>query len=112
MFQLIQKSPSGFGTRPSGWCYEHLQHLLRSPVTAKLLYHCYSAIASGNIPELAVFQLQANCVAKSRDVWSVAIGEVLKRISAKALCYQLKAKFFNFFAPIQHGMATEGGSVL
>ena len=49
---------------------------------------------------------------KNRDVQHVAIAEVLRRTSAKALCYQLKAKFANFFAPIQHGVATEGGSEL
>ena len=35
LFQLIRKSPRGSGTGPSVWCYEHLQLLRGSPVTAE-----------------------------------------------------------------------------
>ena len=43
----------------------------------------------------------------SNDVRPIAIGEVLRRATAKAIC---STSFLSFFAPIQHGIAMPGGA--
>ena len=42
----------------------------------------------------------------------IAIGEVLRRVTVNTICCQLKQSLSKFFAPIQHGVATDGGSEL
>ena len=44
------------------------------------------------------------------DVRPIAIGETLRRLSAKAICLQLRSSFSSYFSPQQHGVATRGGS--
>ena len=44
------------------------------------------------------------------DVRPIAIGEVLRRGTAKAICSQSSTSFLSFFAPIQHGIAMPGGA--
>lgn len=46
------------------------------------------------------------------DVHPIAIGEVSRRLTARAMCSEFKAYLAAFFRPIQHGVATKGGSEL
>ena len=116
LFDVIRKSPRGSGTGPSGWRFEHLKALLESDITADCLFSACSAIAQGILPEAA-----SNLLSSSRliaipkpngDVRPIAIGECIRRLTARALCVQMKAHFADFFCPIQHGVSTENGSEL
>ena len=84
--------------------------------TADLLHSVCSSIASGTIPESAL-----NLVTASRliaipkpngDVRPIAIGEALRRLTAKSICVQKKDSFIQLFSPLQHGVATKGGTEL
>ena len=46
------------------------------------------------------------------DIRPIAVGEVLRRLTARAICQQKKEVFSRFFSPIQHGVATECGTEL
>ena len=43
------------------------------------------------------------------DVRPIAMGEATRRLAAKGICQQKKL-LFSSFSPIQHGVATSGGS--
>ena len=46
------------------------------------------------------------------DVGPTAIGDSLRRITARAICFQERTTFSEHFSPIQHGVATAGGTEL
>ena len=92
LYEAVRKSPNGSGTGPSGWRYKHLQVLIDNPLTADLLYSACSAIARGALPE-TICQLMstARLIALPKpngDARPLAIGEVLRRLTAKAICSQ------------------------
>ena len=73
-------------------------------------------IAKGRIPSGASTLLSASrliAIPKSNgDVRPIAIGESLRRLTAKTICIQKKNSFAQFFSPLQHGVAVQGGSAL
>ena len=115
-FETIRRSPRGTGTGPSGWRYEHLKALLDNCSTADLLHSVCSSIASGSVPESTLNLLTASrliAIPKPNgDVRPIAIGEALRRLTAKSICAQKKDSFAQFFSPLQHGVATKGGAEL
>ena len=44
------------------------------------------------------------------DVRPITIGETLRRLTAKIICLQLKSDLATYFASLQHGVTTPGGS--
>lgn len=110
---LIQSSPRGSGCSPLGWRYEHLRALIADKQICDYLYILCNAIASGSPPKQAISLLSAShLVALPKgldDVHPIAIEEVFRRITAKAICLEEKSYFQSSFCPIQHGVATEGG---
>ena len=116
IINVIKKSPRGSGAGPSGWKFEHLRNLLDNAVTQDALVRVLSSIAEGNLPSLVTTWLSASRLIalpkSSGDVRPIAIGEVLRRVSAKAICHHLKSEFSAYFAPLQHGVSTPGGSEL
>ena len=48
----------------------------------------------------------------NNDVRPIAIGESLRRLTARAICLQMKDTFADFFSPVQHGVSTECGTEL
>ena len=50
------------------------------------------------------------CLSVCGDVRPIAIGETLRRLTAKIICLQLKSDLATHFAPLQHGVATPGRS--
>ena len=71
--------------------------MLESDITADCLFSACSAIAQGILPEAA-----SNLLSSSRliaipkpnsDVRPIAIGECIRRLTARALCVQMKAHF-------------------
>lgn len=110
-FETVLSLPRGSGPGPSGWRYEHLKILAESGATADGLFSVCSLIAKGIIPECIASRLIA--IPKSNgDVRPIAIGESLRRLTAKAICNQKKESFGQFFSPLQHGVAVQGGSDL
>ncbi|XP_062510762.1 uncharacterized protein LOC134186742 isoform X2 [Corticium candelabrum] len=93
----MKKAPKGSGCGPSGW-------------------RVCSIIAAGLVPEpITKLLCAARLIALSKssgDVRPIAIGEVFRRITAKTICSQYKDSFSKFFAPLQHGIATDGGADL
>ena len=73
-------------------------------------------IANGTLPTCAVRLLTASRLIAlpkpNGDVRPIAIGECLRRLTARVLCAKKKKDFSDFFAPLQYGVATEGGSEL
>ena len=112
----IQKSQRGSGCGPSGWRYEHLQVLVSDAAIARYLHAVCSCIASGEIPKSISTLLSSACLVAlpklNGDVRLIAIGEVLRRITAKSICLQLKDQLSEYFSLIQHGVATKGGADL
>ena len=80
------------------------------------MFYAATCIAEGKLPKSACKLLSsARLIAlpkASGDVRPIAIGEVLRQVTAKAICCQLKKSLSAFFAPIQHGVATDNGSEL
>ena len=115
-FNAIRKAPRGSGAGPSGWRYEHLNTLLENDLTCELLYLVCSLIAGGKVPNSVLPLLTASrliALPKANDdVRPIAIGEVIRRATAKAICSQMNSSFASYFKPIQHGIATPGGAEL
>ncbi len=113
LFKAIQSSPNGSGTGPSGWRYEHFRVLLENEELADCLYFACSCIAQGNLPDPVTSLLSSSRLIAlpkpNGDVRPIAIGETLRRLTAKAMCMQKRSDFANFFHPLQHGVATDGG---
>ena len=101
------------GSGLSGWKYEHLKLLLRSTHVQSHLFAAYSALAQGNLPSDAVTLFSASRLIAlpkgSNDVSPIAMGEVFRRVVAKAICLEMKSQFSDHFSPIQHGVTAEGG---
>ena len=75
-----------------------------------------SCIASGEISKSTSTLLSSACLVAlpkpNGDVRPIAIGEVLRRITAKSIYLQLKDQLSEYFSPIQHVVATKGGADL
>ena len=114
IWTTLQKSPRGSAAGWSGWRFEHLKCLLSGVSTGNLLIEVLSLVASGHIPEFASLALSSSrliALPKSiGDVRPIAIGEVFRRASARAICFHMRNHFARFFAPIQHGVSTSNGS--
>ncbi|CAI5949624.1 unnamed protein product [Closterium sp. NIES-64] len=89
---------------PSGWVTEHLRDtFLTEPSCLSHLLEVFNQWVAGQVPERARPWLAAsNLVGLSKpngDVWPVAIGEVLPRILARALCISLRPALVSYFLP-------------
>ena len=116
VLESSRKSPRGSRAGPSGWRFEHLRVLQDNASTSNLLFSLCSLIAEDKVPPSAVPLLSCSrliALPKSNgDVRPIAIGETLRRLTAKAICFQLRSSFSTYFEPIQHGVATPCGGEL
>ena len=91
--ESLRKSPRGSGAGPSGWRLEHLRVLQDNASTSDLLFSLCSLIAEDKVPSSAVPLLSCSRLIAlpklNGDVRPIAIGETLRRLSAKAICFQL-----------------------
>ncbi|CAI5983511.1 unnamed protein product [Closterium sp. NIES-64] len=101
---------------PSGWVTEHLRDtFLTEPTCLSHLLEVFNQWVAGQVPERARPWLAAsNLVRLSKpngDVRPVAIGEVLSRILARALCISLRPAMVSYFLPCnQLGAGTRVGA--
>ncbi|CAI5985258.1 unnamed protein product, partial [Closterium sp. NIES-64] len=101
---------------PSGWVTEHLRDtFLTEPTCLSHLLEVFNKWVAGRVPERARPWLAAsNLVGLSKpngDVRPVAIGEVLPRILARALCISLCPAMVSYFLPCnQLGACTRVGA--
>ncbi|CAI5962986.1 unnamed protein product [Closterium sp. NIES-65] len=101
---------------PSGWVTEHLRDtFLTEPNCLSHLLEVFNQWVAGQVPERARPWLAAsNLVGLSKpngDVRPVAIGEVLPRILARALCISLCPAMVSYFLPCnQLGADTRVGA--
>ena len=114
--KAVHRCPKGSGSGPSGWRFEHLRDLCDNSVTRDGLFAICSTIAKGKIPTDIISLVSASrliAIPKSNgDVRPIAIGECLRRLTAKAVCVDCKDSFSSYFNPVQHGVATPSGSEL
>ncbi|CAI5981979.1 unnamed protein product [Closterium sp. NIES-65] len=101
---------------PSGWVTEHLRDtFLTEPTCLSHLLEVFNQWVAGQVPERARPWLAAsNLVGLSKpngDVRPVAIGDVLPRILARALCISLRPAMVSYFLPCnQLGAGTRVGA--
>ena len=98
---------------PSGLRYEHLKACLSSQELTNLLCSAIQGVAAGSPPPVVGEALAAArliALEKSNgDVRPIAVGDSLRRLTARAICIQEKDSMCELFDPIQYGVATPGG---
>ncbi|CAI6003961.1 unnamed protein product [Closterium sp. NIES-64] len=114
--RAIHKASRASAAGPSGWVTEHLRDtFLTEPSCLSHLLEVFNQWVAGQVPERARPWLAAsNLVGLSKpngDVRPVAIGEVLPRILARALCISLRPAMVSYFLPYnQLGAGTRVGA--
>ena len=97
----IRQAPRGSGTGPSGWRFEHFKVLLENDETADGLFSACSAFAKGILPDAAVTLFSSSRLIAlpkpNGDLRPIAIGESIRRLTAKTICFQEKDEFTDFF---------------
>ena len=66
-------------------------------------------------PEIAKLMSSSRLIAfpkSNGDVRSIAVGDALRRLTARAICVQKKERFADYVTPIQHGVSTQNGTDL
>ena len=115
-FATLTKLPKCSGSGPSGWNFEHFKILASRSTTAEKFFAVCEQLAKGDVPKSVVKLLSASRLIAlpklNGDVRPIAIGECIRRLTAKVLCLQKKESFAAYFSPLQHGVAIEGGSEL
>ena len=114
--KTLRNTPKGSGCGPSGWKYEHMKALVNRSTTAEGLFSVCDLIAQGKIPP-AIHEVisSSRLIASPKEngaVRPIAIGECLRRFTAKVICIQKKESFNSHFQPIQHGVAVKRGTEL
>ena len=90
---------------------------LQFPICA-VLREVVNLLISGKVPvQVARFLAGGNLVALEKnkpncppDIRPIAVGEAIRRLAGKCLCFMTKAKAHDFLAPFQHGVACQGGA--
>ena len=82
----VNTLPSGSGTGPSGWQYEHLQILAEFESTEKGLSYLFNDCQS-HLCINPSFSISPTCYSEvKRSVRRIAIGELLRQSTAKIIC--------------------------
>ena len=116
LFNVVKRLPRGSSAGPSGWRYEDIQALSNSLITSDHLHAVCAAIASGSLPiSIRSLLSSSRLIALPKangDVRPIAIGETWRRVTARAICFQKRKEFADYFTPLQHGVSVEGGAEL
>ena len=105
------------GAGPSGFRPAHLQEALRGELKDEILTHATSLVqllAKGTAPRaLAPYLAGATLTAlpkKDGSVRPIAVGETLRRLTAKCLCSEVKSAALEYFFPLQIGVGQPRGT--
>ena len=116
----LKSFPSGTAAGPSRWFPEHFVHAVECPTpqtaarTLESLNRVVNSLAAGQAPSsLSPWLCSANLFATAKPkgvVRPIAVGEVLRRLTAKCLAKAANAEARDFLCPHQLGVATSGGA--
>ena len=114
LLPVLRSFPKLTGAGPSGLRIQHLLDAVEVPLQTPILHSLKAVVnilSSGRAPALiSPFLAGGNLTAlvKSKDscaldICPIAVGETLRRLTAKCLCAVVKAKAAEFFQPHQFG---------
>ena len=118
---VMHSFPKETACGPSGLRIQHLIEAaevpLQFPISTTLL-EVVNLLASGKVPTLVARYLAGeNLVALEKtkpnsppDIRPIAVGEALRRLTGKCLCALTKNKAYDFFPPLQLGVACPSGA--
>eukprot|EP00731_Ephydatia_muelleri_P025227 Em0017g310a len=118
---VLRSFPKLTGAGPSGLRIQHLLDAVEVPLQTPILHSLKAVVnilSSGRAPALiSPFLAGGNLTAlvKSKDscasdIRPIAVGETLRRLTAKCLCAVVKAKAAEFFQPHQFGVSCSMGA--
>ena len=109
---ILRSFPKLTAAGPSGLRIQHLIDAAEVPLQTPLLQTLRAVVnllISGCAPMDAIFLAGGNLTALNKptpgDIWPIAVGEVLRRLTGKCLCAVLRSKMTSFFEPYQFGVA-------
>ncbi|XP_065832959.1 uncharacterized protein [Oscarella lobularis] len=116
LFNALHRCPKGSACSIDGWRFEHLEVLSGGDESSTLLVDACNAFLAGEIPStVATVLAGAKLIAlrkANNDVRPIAVGNCLRRLTAKAACSLLESKIESFLSPYQFGVCTPGGADL
>jgi hypothetical protein len=112
--------PKGTGPGASQWRAKHLLDVVRfcppdiaDPCLRKLTL-VINLLVAGKAPDsLAEILASAKLIGISKKdggVRPIAVGEILRRLASKCCCSLIQARAQEYFAPLQVGVGTRGGT--
>lgn len=98
---------------PTGWRYEHLRVLLQLPGGVRPLLGVAQLLVDGNVPQPIVAHLGGAALTPlakpGNGVRPLAVGETVRRLTARAVCSQCRDEFAEDLAPHQFAVGMPGG---
>ncbi len=111
--KALLRGGRGSAPGPSGWRYEHLRTVLQLPGSGQGILRVSQLLVSSSVPPDIVELLGAASLTPlakpAGGVRPLAVGEVLRRITARAVCMQAKDCFANDLVPHQFAVGLMGG---
>ena len=116
ILSVLRSFPKGTAAGPSGLRVQHLLDVAAIPLhTPRCLVNL---LAGGRAPpSISKFLAGGNLVALNKtteasksDIRPIAVGETLRRLTAKCLCLTIREKARDLFQPLQVGVACRSGS--
>ena len=111
--QSLRSSRRGAAAGPSGMTADHLQPLLDTARDTSLLYRFATVLARGQAPDAAVEGVRMGRITALQKpdggVRGIVVGNVLRRLVAKAMAKQMAAKVEAAISPFQYALATKAG---
>ena len=121
ILSILHSFPKDMAAGPSGLRVQHLLDVASIPLptpNCSLLLQVVNILISGKAPlSIVRFFAGARLIALNKikegcppDVWPIAVGETLRRLTGKCVCAILKEKVADFFHPLQYGVACQAGA--
>ena len=105
----------GRGSAPgfSGWRYEHLRSVLQLAGGASQILPIAQLLVDGAVPSATLELLAASALTPlakpNAGVRPLAVGEVLRRVTARAICMQSRSALSADLRPHQFAVGVRGG---